>query len=331
MPFIYRPLLKTKSGEANALSHLPVPVKDRVAPIFHVAENPPTTFPARLASAWANRVCFLDGTFNFNVKGTTLDFDSMFAAIGGSGMQVIPVIEIGAPTAYNQAAYGHLNQFAPGLMLKCSPANLAQAAGYAAQINAVTLNQIDLLIDAGHVAEYDPPSFAGYISQILTANLTAAPWRSVTLASSAAPKDFGQLTIGTTVVPRRDWMLWSNLPQAATAIDYGDYCISHRDLTEPPGVAMASATVSVKYTIDDNWVMVKGRRTTGANGVPMGLQYLSHAQTLVARADFNGLANCWGDQRIAAIAAQTVSAGGRAQWVEIGANRHISFIVDRLP
>ena len=97
-------------------------------------------------------------------------------------------------------------------------------------------------------------------------------------------------------------------------------------------MAMAGATVSVKYAIDDNWVMIKGRRTTGASGLPMGDQYRAHARTLVRRADFGGLTGCWADQRIASIAATaSVSAGGRPQWVEINANRHFALIVDRLP
>ena len=97
-------------------------------------------------------------------------------------------------------------------------------------------------------------------------------------------------------------------------------------------MAMAAATVSVRYAIDDNWVMIKGRRTTGASGLPMGDQYRAHARALVRRSDFGGLTGCWADQRITTIASNPgISAGGRPQWVEINANRHFALIVDRLP
>jgi hypothetical protein len=331
MPFTYRPMLKTKAGEATALLHLVATEKDRIAPIFHVAETPPATFAARMAAAWAGRTCFLDGTFNFNGSGSSTDFDNTFLALGTGGIPVVPVIEIGAAQGYNHAAYAHLNQFGAGLMLKCTPGTLPSAVNFAQQMQ-VPQSQIDLLVDAGHISEYDPVSFAGYVSHILQTNLPGASWRSMTLGSSAAPKDFGQLGLGTTIVPRTDWLMWSNLIQTPTLpIDFADFGISHRDLTEPPGVAMASATVSVRYTVADNWVMIKGRRTTGATGVPMGNQYRAHAQTLIARPDFGGLPACWADQRITAIATTSISAGGRAQWVEINANRHFSFISNTLP
>ncbi|MBR1270464.1 hypothetical protein JQ629_23600 [Bradyrhizobium sp. AUGA SZCCT0222] len=331
MPFTYRPMLKTKAGEATALLNLAPGEKNRIAPVFHVAETPPATFAARMAAAWSGRTCFLDGSFNFNGSGTSTDFDNTFLALGASGIPVLPVIEIGAAHPYNLASFAHLNRFGPGLMLKCTPGNLPSASGFAQQMN-VPQNQIDLLIDGGHISEYEPVSFAGYVSHILQTNLPGSQWRSVTLGSSSAPKDFGQLALGTTVVPRIDWLMWSNIVQPpAKPVDFADFGISHRDLTEPPGIAMAAATVSVRYTIANNWVMIKGRRTTGATGVPMGHQYRAHAQTLRARPDFGGLPICWADQRITSIATTTGSAGGRAQWVEINANRHFTFIANTLP
>ncbi|WP_167767518.1 beta family protein [Bradyrhizobium frederickii] len=332
MPFIYRPMLKTKTGEVTALRQLSSDEKDRIAPVFHVAEQPPATFVARMATAWAGRRCFLDGAFSFNVTGGSTDFDGTFNELGASQIPVLPVIEIGAAPGYNQAAFNHRNQFAPGLMLKCTPATLGSAGQYAAQMQ-VAQDQIDLLVDAGHIAEFDPSSFAGYLSHGLQASLPGSSWRSVTLASSAAPKDFGQLPLGTSDVRRVDWLLWSNLPQTGhNPIDFADFGISHRDLTEPPGMAMVGATVSVRYTVENHWVMIKGRRATGATGVPMGDQYRAHARTLMARSDFDMLPGCWGDQRITTIATSpTVSAGGRAQWVEICANRHFAFVISRLP
>ncbi|SFQ31265.1 Beta protein [Bradyrhizobium sp. Ghvi] len=331
MSFIYRPMLKTKTGEAAALLQLGAPQRDRIEPVFHVGERPPANFVARMAAAWSSRRCFLDGAFNFNVSGGPQAFSSMLRALVAAGVQVIPVIELGAATAYNQAARSHVGRGGPGAMLKCTASQLSGAAAFAQQLQLAP-SDVDLLVDAGHVAEFDPTSFGGYLGSILQANALGTRWRSLTLASSSAPKDFGQLGPGLTVVPRIDWLTWRQLPQGNRPIDYADFGISHRDLTEPPGMAMAAATVSVRYTIDDNWIMIKGKRTTGASGVPMGDQYRTHARTLVRRPEFGGLPVCWADQRISTIAGTLgVSAGGRAQWVEINANRHFAFIVDRLP
>ncbi|PDT64283.1 hypothetical protein CO683_39215 [Bradyrhizobium ottawaense] len=320
MPFIYRPMLKTKTGEATALLQLAPAQRDRIEPVFHVGEKPPANFAARMAAAWSSRRCFLDGAFNFNVTGGPQNFNSILRALVAAGVQVIPVIEIGAVAAYNQAARSQIGRGGPGVMLKCTPSQLPGAIGYAQQQLQLAQTDIDLLVDAGHVAEFDPVSFAGYLGSILQASALGTPWRSVTLASSSAPKDFGQLGPGVTIVPRIDWLTWRQLPQGDRPIDYADFGISHRDLSEPPGVAIAAATVSVRYAVDDNWVMLKGRRTTGASGIPMGDQYRAHARALVRRPDFGGLPGCWADQRISAIASNPgVSAGGRPQWVEINA------------
>lgn len=332
MPFTYRPMLKTKAGEATALSNLSTAEKNRTEPVFHVAERPPATFAPKMGAAWAGRRCYLDGAFNFNATGSSTDFDNTFNAIGAVGISVLPVIEIGADPAYNQAAIAHIGRFAPGIMLKTTLGHLPAAAAWV-EPSQISQANIDLLIDAGHLAEIDPLTFAPYISHTIASALATSQWRSVTLASSSAPKDFGQLSRGATVVRRIDWLTWSAMAQPLNKpVDYGDFGISHRDLTEPPGAAMAGATVSVRYTINDNWVMIKGQRATGQHAVPMGTQYRSHAQTLVARPDFGGLTACWADQRIQTIAATTSgSAGGRAQWVEINANRHFAFILNRLP
>lgn len=158
------------------------------------------------------------------------------------------------------------------------------------------------------------------------------PWRSVTLASAAALKDMGGLPLGRTNVPRRDWQVWSSVRGAVPfRLDYGDYGIGHPDLEEPPGEAMAGATVSVRYTVDDYWIALKGRQQGGKAGLPMHPQYLAHAKILVKDPEFGGLNPCWGDDQIRQIAAGKLSPGSRAKWVEYSGNRHISLVVDRLP
>lgn len=158
------------------------------------------------------------------------------------------------------------------------------------------------------------------------------PYRSVTLAAAAAPKDHGDLPRGPSDVPRRDWALWqavrSNVP---FQLDYADYLVGHPDLTEPPGVAMASATVSARYTTASDWLIIKGRPQGGAQGQPMHQQYRAHAAHYVADQRFGGLPHCWGDDRIAQINTATSTPGNRQSWAAIAANRHISMVVAQLP
>jgi hypothetical protein len=274
----------------------------------------------------------LDGLYNFGATGLTTAFTSAFHGLGRGGVLVIPSIQCDAPAAYVSAVQRLRNRYAPGLLVKATLRQLAGVTAWVAGQGWPTAD-IDLVITAGHVADFDPVLFEQLVENAMRGALTAPQmWRSITLASSAAPKDYSAFPVGSTDVPRLDWQLWQNVhPSVQYQLDYGDYGIAHPDLTEPPGVAMVRATVSLRYTVDDFWIIQKGRATTGAHGQPMPRQYLAHARSLVTDGRFGGLPGCWADQRISQIAAATMRPGSRTTWVENGANRHLSLVVDRLP
>jgi len=137
---------------------------------------------------------------------------------------------------------------------------------------------------------------------------------------------------GRHLVPRRDWLLWQHVNAALPFdIHYSDCGHVHASLEEPPGAAMARATISVRYAIDDNWIVRKGHPIAGPNGQDMTMQYRGHAQALMTEAQFNSLAGCWADAQITNYAAGPGGAGGRTEWAAIGMNRHLSLVADRLP
>jgi hypothetical protein len=328
----YVPLLRTKQGEVTALEHLTTTAKDRIFPVFQLVENPPTRFSPSLGQAWSGRPLALDGLFNFGATGSSNDFTARFHDVGREGVLVIPCIEFGAPTQYVQAASQEIGQYGPGLAVKVRPADLPNLQAWITNQGWNSQN-IDLIITCEHVADFDPAQFGAFVAHSIQQHLPALSWRTVTLASAAAPKDHGQFPVGRTDVPRRDWQLWNAVAgQVQTHLHYGDWGIGHPDLTEPPGVAMVSATVSVRYTVDDAWIILKGRPTSGRTGQPMGTQYVNHAQALVADPQFGGLSACWGDTRIQQIASGGGrNPGNRTTWISIGANRHFSLVADRLP
>lgn len=88
-------------------------------------------------------------------------------------------------------------------------------------------------------------------------------------------------------------------------------------------------SASVKYTIDDGWLIIRGQgtRTPGTGGFS---QFLAHAALLVSRPEYCGANFSWGDEMISDIAAGTQGSGNLETWVRIGVNHHIEFVVDRL-
>ncbi len=273
----------------------------------------------------------LDGMFNYGVTGSLTHFTQLFTGLGRAGVRVIPSIECDAPAGYVTSVARYIGRFAPGLVVKATLRQLPRVSAWVAAQGWHASN-IDLMITGGHAADYDPSQFADFVAHAIRNHIpNPHGWRTVTLASSAAPKDTSALAYGRNDVHRLDWQAWQAVQtKVGFQLDYGDYGIAHSDLTQPPGAAMARATVSVRYTIDDFWIILKGRPTGGPQGQPMRHQYRRHATTLAADPQFGGLSNCWGDQRIQHIA--TGGAGwSRPVWVAISVNRHLSLVADRLP
>jgi hypothetical protein len=221
----------------------------------------------------------------------------------------------------------------PGVMVKVGLNQLRNVLAWVTNQNW-NPSEIDLVVTLGEIANFDPGTLIPAVINTIQNNIqNPSPWRTITLSSSSAPQDHGGLAVGRNDVPRLEWEVWSGVVAAALPyqIDYADYSTVTPDLTDPPGYVMSRATVSVRYTIDDYWIILKGRPTTGRTGQAMGQQYRAHGRTLVADRSFGGLVGCWTDGIIQQIANGTRSAGGRAQWAGYAANRHLSFIANRLP
>ncbi len=331
MVYRYVPLLRAKAGEANALFNLTPQAKDRMFPILHLATSITPALIVKIGNAWSGRSLGLDGLFNFDATGSAADMQTVFNGLRAAGVSVVPCVEYGASAGY-LAAVGPMAQTAnSGLVVKSRLGDLGAVEAWLVGGGWATQN-IDLVITAGHIADIGPGVLDAVVAHALQNLANPQAWRSVTLAGSAAPKDMSALSLGANLVPRLDWQLWqATAPQQAYQVDYGDFGISHPDMTEPPGYVMGKATVSVRYSLDDQWLVVKGRPVSGNNGIPMPAQYSSHAQTLSGAPGFGGLVGCWGDGRIGRITSSAGTPGSRQTWVEIGVSRHLSLVADRLP
>jgi hypothetical protein len=225
-----------------------------------------------------------------------------------------------------------IGAYAPGVAVR---ANLAQIGQVTAWVQQCAWNRanLDLIIDAGHIAQFPPQAVAALVVNECNQHIQmGSGWRSVTFAGASVPPDFGALPRGPSNIARVEWAAWQAIHQNVQGpIDYGDYGIAHPDMEEPPGFVMANATVSVKYTVDGQWIAIKGRPIGGANGQPMALQYRAHAQALAGDARFGQVPNCWGDGKITQIANSQINSGNRPMWVQLCANRHFAVVTHSLP
>ncbi|WP_184702321.1 beta family protein [Aminobacter aganoensis] len=334
MPYRYIPIVRTKAGEADALGNLSPAARARIFPLIRLGGAVPTTFLPKMIASAAGFQIALEGIHNFTVTGSAAVYTALFNRLGAGGVPTIPTLSLRAQPAYNIAAAALVGAYGPGFVLHVPLADLPHLATWVASVPAWNPKEIDVLIDVAGVAEHPPIPYANYVAHTINASMRDNhPWRSVALHSWSAPKDHGPLNPGRNDVQRLDWQTGQLVRDLVHfQLDYSDSGHVHPSLDEVPGYAMANATVSVRYAIDDIWVIHKGVRTSGANGIDMGTQYRGHAQTLVADPAFGGLAApCWGDGRIQHYAVTPGGAGGRGQWAALLLNRHMSHVADRLP
>jgi Beta protein len=325
----YVPLIRSKAGEATALTNLEPSTKARVFPVVHLTGTVSAQFTNRLIAAWTGRPIAIDGLFNFSENGSAVGMTGIIAALRAGGVPAQPSIEVSAPAAYVAASLPLAASH--GTVVKARLGDLPHLINWCTA-NGLNPAQVDVILCVGHLPDFGPGVLDPIVAHSLQNFPGAGTWRSVTLAASAAPKDHTGLALGPNPVPRLDWQLWQAVHGVAPfQVDYGDHGIGHPDMTEPPGVAMARATVSARYTRDTDWLVVKGRPTSGATGIPMPAQYLAHANTFRGSPGFGGLPACWGDDRVVQIATTVTSSGSRGSWVALSANRHMELVVNRLP
>lgn len=319
-------MLRSKAGEANALRRLSAMARKRTVPLITLLPQSPAKFVSTLADAWAGLPLGLDGTLDPS------SFKESFRVLGEAGVGVMPVISQDARQGYVDLASKVVGRYGKGQIVTATLGDLSTAPAWISS-QGWKPEETDLVLVLGDIAAVASATFTSYVAHVLeTFAATSPPWRSLTTLASSAPQDYSTLTPGRTDVARLEWTLWKGLTaEVPFHLDFGDTGHLNPSLAEPPGFAMARATVSVRYTVDDYWIVLKGKSTSGASGVPMNSQYLKHAQTLVKDPAFNRLAECWADEQIRAIAGEEASSGNRTTWATIGMNRHIEFIADRLP
>lgn len=333
MPYTYFPAIRTKSGESTALSYLTQAEKARICPILQIVEQTPESFNNAFASAWSGRYAILDGSFDASRTGNASNFIQKFHSLTTNGVNVSPCYVMGADPHYNSAVQNFFLRNSAPLTIKTSINNIPSMIKFLSD-NAISKKSIILVIDLSDISGSNTETFKHFVLEAIKKDINTLEWQSVVLLAGSAPKDHSSLSLGRNIIPRQEWDLWKFI-SSNFSIHYGDYLTLHPDLTPAPAIAMTSATVSVRYTIEDYWIIYKGVRASGPNGLSMTSQYIQHAQNLIKEQEFKILTTSWSDNEILRIASMPLGsakgAGGRTQWAGYSINRHLSLVAAQLP
>lgn len=142
---------------------------------------------------------------------------------------------------------------------------------------------------------------------------------AVVIAASAFPDglhDVGQDNAGN--IDRVDLLAWLRyrrmaLEQHSPVASYGDYGIQHPRLFT--GRGNAKQTAGIRYTLDREWLVLRGHAITKENGAR---QFVTLAKNLVGRTQFMGAHHCIGCRAVQ----DTADEAGRDMIVGLGGWRH---------
>lgn len=342
----YMPVLKSKHGEFLALSKLREEIKNKVVPLIEITplewsaegKKPKTLedhldlFCKRFKQNWNGNSCFID-TVLMNWAGTdnTHRIEYVFDVLAKDKLIPVPVVHIQSSENFITAINNiHQKYGVKEFGIRVTPDQMTSLE-FADDIFLLlkkiqsTANSCHLIFDlvSSDFSEID--NLALGIDAILSEFPYLSEWKSFTLTGSAFPSS-KSIKEGMSEFDRNDWKFFNKLSGIIKDKDYrrdinfGDYSIVNPGYFEfDPRFMKPSA--NIKYTLDDKWVITKGKKLGAAKDYA---QYKALASN-IANADFYlGENFSDGDLYIANCAAGIVGTGQPRTWVWVGHNHHIT-------
>jgi hypothetical protein len=259
-----------------------------------------------------------------------------FAEVGRSyKLAIVPVTGLARTKEYQASVATIVKHDRRGLCLRVTPVEILDA-GFTNSIKAF-LNSLRLTEDAVHLLvdyEANNPAVPG-LESLLAAIPNLNRWQTLSLASGAFPPDLQGFRPGNRRIPRTDWLAWkkavSRSENRMRKPSFSDYTIQYGLYKEP--VEGSNPSVSVRYTLDEEWLImrgdaVRGKATSNPKEVRPGReQWHGHAQLLCDNRDlFYGESFSWGDAFIREKSLDRKNYGSHEIWLRAGINHHMTVV-----
>lgn len=351
----YVPTLVTKQGERKALSSLSTQVKGALTPLL-VAPPPDVDFetgtpkkpidehveklPQQLVDAWGTSPAFLDAQYLPDGPLTDgshpLDYITQTAL--QAGLPLIPIASASRSTAHLAAvsrAMTGLGKREVGIRITADEWPAVHGSTDLNQLLTtlgVTPEQVHLLLDLAD--ETSPVATALAISEIRGLR-DADRWKSVILLSTGIPVSM-PAGKGVHELGRSDWQLYSNVRTALSGSGgrlptFGDYAIAGTSLAPEVDPRLLNISGTIRYTIDDHWLVSKGGLYKGPGNTSMGGgAVIEAAAMLSADLRFFSLTHCETEEWVANVADGSRSGGNPTVWREVGTRHHLIFVTEQI-
>lgn len=335
----YVPLLKTKAGELSALRTLDPSIRRKITPVFDVIpldEDDNVDDRARKLIEDLRSVTFPNDPYWVDFRGAgesgeDVEFASLFLGAVGSRPEIpaVPVVAPGRPETYSDSVRRYVSTKGSGVAVRLDAETMsdpqrARVIRESAERVGVGIEEVDLVLDLGRVTDDKVNFFATAAAGVVLTLADIDRFRTVTLAASAFPEFLsGQGADSIERYPRSDWHVWRMaLPQIGTRRPaFGDYGTESPAL--PTGLKFGPSP-HIRYTLDSDWLVVKGNKNVGHEG------FHEVASRLVEGGEFLGSDYSPGDRYLAERAEYRGGPGGPQQWRQAGTSHHLTHVVRQL-
>lgn len=357
----YVPILKWKRAEHGALFELTDAEKNTMLPLIELVMPKPKSrskdlsfdelylevidifinqkmlkIPQEILSVWGQRPIFIDFSLLYSeVKQKAVNY--IMEECERLGLNIIPVFNLSEYDTFKESAIKARRTFQFDLCLRISVDDLSDLEKLNTKL-ATYLNQenIDegctyLIID---LKELDDQYKYDHFVSISQGIVNLKKWKGFILSNGSFPLDLSNCKIDKdNFIPRLDWLNWKklctqkNLERVPTFSDYG---IRHPIYNE--SFQFLEPTASVKYTLDDSWFVVKGKKRKFE-------YFLGAAKLLSEYEKYYGESFSSGDKYIFEKAAhyekymkdpKIKGTGTTELWLKAGLNHHFCVVFDQL-
>jgi len=343
----YVPVLKCKNGDLWSLQNLKPTSTSRITPVIEIVPPSPKQSEndrlqwsvEKIAQAWGGKLFFADLIWRQAVPplgGGMHVVTAFFDLARARNLNTVPVTALDRNPAFQTAVAGVIAQDKRGVAVRLGSqyfsnrTTLAAALAGLLTVLSVSRNQVDLIVDFGHIGQIAPGLIPGLIHTAIAMLPNINDWRTLTVVSGSFPPSVTVLNQGVwNVLPRVEWMSWRTVvtgtPSPARLPSYGDYTVGDPNL---PYSGQALVAVNLRYSADDDFFVWRGH---AANHHAAGYgQIYTICANLVTLPQFTGAGFSAGDAEIQLRSTMTGSTGGPEAWRKWATNHYLELVVTQI-
>lgn len=353
----YIPCLRWKMGEYQAVMRLSDDTKEKITPLIEIPQigwdfeegkekksidDHLAPFPKRIHDKWGEAYCFIDIkhiSSNKRMNDGSHPVNFILNSLNELNCSAVPVTGFEKDKEYQKEIKKMIiGKKTSGICLRFTIDQVARTTFNQDLDSLLSLLNIkpyycNLVLDLVSPNFIPLEGFLLVIQQIIKSLPYLNSWRSFSIIGTSFPETMGGIPVGIKILPRYEWQLYKKLIELLSTAElrlptYGDYGILNPSARDDLDWRVISTSANIRYTIDDNWCIVRGRSDRDRKLVLE--MYFELSRNLVNSNYYYGPELSWGDAYIKDCADNKKGHGTHTTWRTVGTNHHMKKVVQEI-